>query len=229
MVFPAYNEAASLERAVGIATETLLQISPDYEVIIAEDGSTDGTGAIAKSLAGNSPQVKHLHSAERLGRGRALSRAFAESRGMILVYMDVDLSTDASYLHPLVQSIRDGWDISTGSRLLPDSVVSRSRTRGLSSRTYNGLIRMLFHTGVHDHQCGFKAFNRESLFRILPEVRDTHWFWDTEVLAIASRRGLRIKEIPVRWIEDRGTTVNLAMDSAKMGMKAFSIWWRLRS
>ncbi len=196
-------------------------------MIIAEDGSDDGTDAIAERLASSSDRVRHLHSDERLGRGRALTRAFGEARGSILAYMDVDLSTETRFLFPLIQSIRDGWDISTGSRMLPGSVVKRSRTRGTSSRAYNWLIRFLFHTGVHDHQCGFKAFNRASLSTILGEVRDTHWFWDTEVLAVASHRGLRIKEIPVTWVEDRGTTVNLARDSVRMGLRAFSLWWRL--
>jgi len=227
LVFPAYNEAAELERAMRVAVDELARMSAGYEVIIAEDGSNDGTDVIAKRLASSSNWVRHLHCDERMGRGRALTRAFGEAKGSILVYMDVDLSTETRFLQPLIQSIRDGWDISTGSRMLPGSIVRRSRMRGAYSQIYNWLIRFLFHTGVHDHQCGFKAFNRTSLFTILGQVKDTHWFWDTEVLAIASRRGFRIKEIPVTWVEDRGTTVNLARDSVRMGLRAFSLWWRL--
>jgi glycosyltransferase involved in cell wall biosynthesis len=214
---------------VRVTENELSKITTGYEVIIAEDGSTDGTDATAERLASSSDRVRHLHSDQRLGRGLALTRAFSEARGGILVYMDVDLSTETRFLQPLIESIRNGYDISTGSRMLPGSVVKRSRTRDLSSRAYNGLIRFLFHTGIRDHQCGFKAFNRMSLCSILGEVRDSHWFWDTEVLALASSRGLRIKEIPVTWIEDRGTTVNLASDSFRMGLKAISLWWRLRS
>ncbi len=227
LVFPAYNEAKGLERAVAVAEGELAKIAKTYEIIIAEDGSTDGTAELAERLAKINPAVRHLHSDERLGRGRALTRAFGESRGEILAYMDVDLSTETSALKTLIDSIREGWDICTGSRLLSGSVVERSWTRNLSSRAYNALIRLLFDTGVHDHQCGFKAFNRCSLLAVLAGVEDIHWFWDTEVLAVASRRGYRIREIPVTWVEDRGTTVNLFKDSVRMGFKAFALRWRL--
>ncbi len=227
LVFPAYNEAKGLERAVAVAEGELAKIAKTYEIIIAEDGSTDGTAELAERLAKINPAVRHLHSDERLGRGRALTRAFGESRGEILAYMDVDLSTETSALRTLIDSIREGWDICTGSRMLSGSVVKRSWTRNLSSWAYNALIRLLFDTGVHDHQCGFKAFNRRSLLAVLAEVEDTHWFWDTEVLAVASRRGYRIREIPVTWVEDRGTTVNLFKDSVRMGFKAFALRWRL--
>lgn len=227
LVFPAYNEVGGLERAVAVAEGELAKIARTYEIIVAEDGSSDGTAELAERLAKTNPAVRHLHSDERLGRGRALTRAFKESRGEILAYMDVDLSTETSALRTLIDSIRDGWDICTGSRMLSGSVVRRSRTRSLSSWAYNALIRLLFDTGVHDHQCGFKAFNRRSLLAVLAEVEDTHWFWDTEVLAIASRRGYGIREIPVTWVEDRGTTVNLFKDSLNMGFKAFALRWRL--
>lgn len=226
LVFPAYNEVEGLERAVAVAEGELAKIATTYEIIVAEDGSNDGTSELAEHLV-QAQLVRHLHSDERLGRGRALTRAFRESRGDILAYMDVDLSTETSSLRSLIDSIREGWDICTGSRMLGGSVVKRSRTRNLYSWAYNALIRLLFDTGVHDHQCGFKAFNRRSLFSILSEVEDAHWFWDTEVLVIASRRGYRIREIPVTWVEDRGTTVNLFKDSMKMGFKAFALKWRL--
>ena len=227
LVFPAYNEVEGLERAVAVAEIELAKIATTYEIIVAEDGSSDGTAELAEHLAQNHAVVRHLHNDERLGRGRALTRAFRESRGEILAYMDVDLSTETSSLRTLIDSIREGWDICTGSRMLSESIVKRSRTRNLSSWAYNSLIRLLFNTGVHDHQCGFKAFNYRSLFAILSDVEDTHWFWDTEVLAIASCRGYRIREIPVTWVEDRGTTVNLLNDSVKMGLKAFALKWRI--
>jgi len=226
LVFPAYNEVNGLERAIVVAEEEISKIAASYEIIVAEDGSSDGTDELARRLSQVNQAVKHLHSDDRLGRGRALTRAFRGSKGEILAYMDVDLSTGMSSLRPLIESIREGWDICTGSRMMRGSLVQRSKTRKLSSWAYNSLIRLLFKTGVHDHQCGFKAFNRRSLFAILGEVEDTHWFWDTEVLAVASHRGYKIREIPVTWVEDRGTTVNLFKDSVKMGLKAFAL--RLR-
>lgn len=223
LIIPAYNEFAGLERAITVAYAELSKIASSYEIIIAEDGSNDGTGELARRLSEVNPAVRHLHSDERLGRGRALTRAFSESKGEILSYMDVDLSTGMSSLGPLIDSIKEGWDICTGSRRIQGSSVKRSRTRKLSSWAYNSLIRILFDTGVSDHQCGFKAFNRQSLFAILGEVEDTHWFWDTEVLAVANHVGYKIREIPITWVEDKGSTVNLFKDSAKMCFKAFAL------
>ncbi len=227
LILPAYNEAGDLERAVRAALDELRTITSSFEVIVAEDGSTDGTAEIAERLAGEHPEVLHLHSAERLGRGGALTRAFKEARGGIIAFMDVDLATDIHRLGELIGAIRCGADIAIGSRLLPDSRVKRSARRSFASQAYNTLIRVLFNTPVHDHQCGFKAFNRASLLDFIDEVEDRHWFWDTEVLIRGARRGLRVVEIPVDWSEARGTKVKLLRDSWRMGSKAFGLWWSL--
>jgi len=229
LILPAYNEAGDLERAVRAALDELRMITSSFEVIVAEDGSTDGTAEIAKRLAGEHPEVLHLHSAERLGRGGALNRAFKEARGGIIAFMDVDLATDIHRLGELIDAIRCGADIAIGSRLLPDSRVKRSARRSLTSLAYNTLIRTLFNTPVHDHQCGFKAFNRASLMGFIDEVEDRHWFWDTEVLIRGTRRGLRVVEIPVDWSEARGTKVKLLRDSWRMGSKALGLWWILHT
>ncbi len=229
LVFPAYNEAGDIERSVNAALEELKQITPRFEVIVAEDGSTDGTAEIAKRLAREHPEVRHIHSADRLGRGEALKRAFKEASGCILVYMDVDLATDIHKLGELIDAIRGGADIATGSRLLPDSRVKRSARRSFASQSYNTLIKVLFNTPVHDHQCGFKAFKRESLMGFIDDVEDRHWFWDTEVLIRGARKGLKVVEIPVDWSEARGTKVKLLRDSWRMGSKALSLWWSLHT
>jgi len=228
LVYPAYNESGRIEKAVTEALKELAKITNSYEIIIAEDGSSDGTDRVAKQLSETHKEVRYLHSDERLGRGRALSRAFRQAKGAIIVYMDVDLATDIGYLRPLIYSIRDGNDITTGSRLLPSSNVKRSRRRRITTWSYNALIRLLFDSAVRDHQCGFKAFNHGRILEILDEVEDTHWFWDTEVLVIAARHGYKIGEIPINWVEGRETKVDLFSDSLKMGSKALSLWWRLR-
>ncbi|HIH88375.1 TPA: glycosyltransferase family 2 protein [Candidatus Bathyarchaeota archaeon] len=228
LVFPAYNEAEGLERAVSSALEELHGITPHFEIIVAEDGSSDGTDELADRLAVVHPEVRHLHSVERLGRGKALNRAFKYARGAVLVYMDVDLATDITQLRPLVDAVRGGADLATGSRMLPDSRVTRSARRSLASQCYNTLIRTLFGTPVHDHQCGFKAFDRARLMEYIDEVDDNHWFWDTEVLIRGHRGGLKIVEIPVDWVEGKGTKVKLFRDSYRMGSKALGLWWRLR-
>ena len=230
VVFPAYNEAARLEPAVNEVTHALDEFTRSYEVIIAEDGSTDGTDRVAAELVAKYPFVKHLHGEQRLGRGAALKNAFKQSSGEVLVYMDLDLATNLEHLKALVDAVDSGgYDFATGSRLLPESNVKRSRTRNLASKTYNFMVRKLLGSKVRDHQCGFKAFRREPLMVLLDEVRANHWFWDTEVLVRGYRRGYRIKEIPVSWKGGRETKVRLLQDSFSMGWQILSLWWHLKT
>jgi len=229
VVFPAYNEAASLETAVEKVTQALNEFASSYEIIIAEDGSTDGTDKLSAALAAKSAFVKHIHGEKRLGRGAALKNAFKQSSGEVLVYMDLDLATDVKYLKSLVEAVEyEGYDFATGSRLLPESNVKRSGTRHLASKTYNFMVRALLGSEVKDHQCGFKAFRREPLMQLLDEVGANHWFWDTEVLVRAYRRGYKIKEIPVSWKGGRETKVRLLQDSLNMGWQIISLWWHLK-
>ena len=229
VVLPAYNEAAELEATVDKVAQALTQFTRSYEVIIAEDGSTDGTDRLAEALAEKNPFVKHIHGEKRLGRGTALKNAFKQSRGEVLVYMDLDLATDLKHLKPLVEAVKfEGYEFATGSRMLQKSTVKRSGTRNLASKTYNFMVRAVLGSKVKDHQCGFKAFRREPLMQILDEVDANHWFWDTELLVRAHRRGYRIKEIPVSWTGGRETKVRLLQDSLSMGWQILSLWWHLK-
>jgi glycosyltransferase involved in cell wall biosynthesis len=229
VVLPAHNEADNLEPAVSKIAQALAEYAGSYEIIIAEDGSTDGTDKKADALSERLPAVKHLHAENRLGRGKALKNAFQQSSGEILVYMDVDLATDVRQLKELINSVdKEGYDFATGSRMLPESNVERSGMRNIASKTYNFMVRAVLGSKVKDHQCGFKAFRREPLMQLLDEVDANHWFWDTEILVRAYRRGYRIKEIPVLWKSGRDTKVRLFHDSFYMGWQIFSLWWRLK-
>ena len=229
VVFPAYNEADALEAAVEKVIRALNEFTQSYEIIIAEDGSTDGTAKLATALAEKYSFVKHIHGEKRLGRGAALKNAFKQSSGEVLVYMDLDLATDVKHLRSLVDAVEcEGYDFATGSRLLSESKVKRSGTRHLASRTYNFMVRALLGSEVKDHQCGFKAFRREPLLQLLDEVGANHWFWDTEILVRAYRRGYKIKEIPVSWKGGRETKVRLLQDSLNMGWQILSLWWHLK-
>jgi glycosyltransferase involved in cell wall biosynthesis len=229
VVLPAYNEASKLESTVNQVTHALDEFTHSYEVIIAEDGSTDGTDRVAAKLAEKYPFVKHLHGEKRLGRGAALKKAFKQSHAEIQVYMDLDLATNLEHLKALVDAVdSEGYDFATGSRLLPESSVKRSRTRNVASKTYNFMVQRLLGSKVKDHQCGFKAFRRESLMVLLDEVRANHWFWDTEILVRGCRQGYRIKEIPVSWKGGRETKVRLLQDSFSMGWQILSLWWLLK-
>ena len=228
LVFPAYNEKEDLEKAVGKARQALDEITDSYEIIIAEDGSTDGTDRIASELSDEYPFIKHIHNKERLGRGLALKNAFAESKGRILVYMDVDLATNIENLRPLIESVKKDYDFSTGSRMHHESKVTRSLSRQIASKSYNFMVRLLLGSKVADHQCGFKAARRDALLDILDDVKATHWFWDTEMLVRASRRGYRIKEIPIEWVQNDRTKVKLMKDSFEMGSQILKLRWELK-
>ena len=230
VVLPAYNEVDYLKPAVEKIIAALNEFVETYEIIIAEDGSTDGTAKRADELAQEYPRVKHLHREERLGRGTALNNAFRNSKGEVLVYMDLDLATDLKYLKPLIDAITvEGYDFSTGSRMLSDSKAKRTFSRGFSSKIYNSLVRHMLGSNLKDHQCGFKAFRRSSILDLINEVEATHWFWDTETMVRGYRRGYKIKEIAVEWKSGKDTKVNLIKDSWSMFCQVLSLWWKLKT
>lgn len=228
MVLPAYNEAANIEKAVFVTAETLSKITTRFEIIIAEDGSTDGTDRISSSLAKQYDYVVHLHSDKRQGRGKALGRAFKIASGEVLCYIDVDLATDMRYLEKLVRAVStDGYDFATGSRMMPESDAKRPFKREFASRGYNLLVRLFLHSKLYDHQCGFKAFRRDSLFEFLDEIKNDHWFWDTEALVRAQHKGYRVIEFPVYWRHGGSSKVNFAKDVKGMGSEIFRLWREL--
>ncbi len=229
VVFPAYNEVAYLVDAVERTKEALDEFVDTYEIIIAEDGSKDGTAERSEELSQKYKYVQHVHRDERMGRGAALNNAFRQAAGEVFVYMDLDLATDLTYLRPLVEAITlEGFDFATGSRMLPESKVERSLRRKISSKTFNWLVRAMLGSKLRDHQCGFKAFKREPALQLINEVGARHWFWDTEILVRAQKNGYRVKEIPVEWKSPRGTKVNMVKDSYNMGKQVFQLWWKLR-
>ena len=225
-IIPVFNDRKSLEIAIPASIISLSEITPAFEILIAEDGSSDGSAELVKDYKKQDSRVYLLHSDERQGRGRALTRAIRNARGSIVCYYDVDLATDMHHLQELIDAIRRGYDISTGSRLLPDSEIVRSEGREVASRTYNLLVRVMLGSRVYDHQCGFKAFNRERVLPILPAIRDNHWFWDTEILVRAQKRGYKVREFPVHWRAGKGTTVRIK-DVFAMGSAVMKLWWQI--
>ena len=211
VVLPAYNEEEDLSRSV----ETLvayLREQPQYawRVLVADNASTDGTLATAQALAKAHPEVEVFHLQQK-GRGRALRAAWLRSDADAVCYMDVDLSTDLEALPHLITAVlHGGYDVAIGTRLARASrVYKRTLKREVTSRCYNLLIKAMFWTRFSDAQCGFKALNRAAAHRLLPQVEDNAFFFDTEMLLIAEKRGLRIFEVPVTWTDDPGTTVRI--------------------
>ena len=225
-IIPVFNDRPALEQAIPVSIETLSAITSSFELIVAEDGSTDGSAAFVKDYGNKDPRVRLLHSDERLGRGKALNRAFHAARGTIVCYYDVDLATDMQHLSTLIDAIRNGADVSTGSRLLMDSDIVRTEGREIASRTYNFLVRLFLGSRLFDHQCGFKGFNKVRILTVLPRIRSNHWFWDTELLVRAQREGYTVTEFPVRWRAGKGTTVQIK-DIFEMGSSILRLWWQI--
>ena len=226
VVIPVFNDVEALKTAIPKSIEVLEAYGQRFELIIAEDGSNDGSREYIEQWEEKDTRVRLLHSDERQGRGRALNRALAESNGKIFCYYDVDLATDIKHLPELLGRIERGADVSTGSRLMKDSNIIRSGDREIASRGYNFLVRLFLGSKLNDHQCGFKAYKSAVLKELAPQIRATHWFWDTESLVLAQKAGLRVEEFPVVWTQGPGTTVRFK-DVTGMGKDILKMWWRL--
>ncbi|WP_051275002.1 bifunctional glycosyltransferase family 2/GtrA family protein [Cellulomonas sp. URHD0024] len=210
LVIPVYNEEAGLERAVRAARRFLdTQFPYAARLTIADNASTDGTAAIARRLADELDGVTLVHL-DAKGRGRALHTAWSGSDADVLAYMDVDLSTDLSALLPLVAPLVSGHShLAIGTRLSRTARVVRGPRREVISRGYNLVLRGALHARFSDAQCGFKAIRADAARQLLPLVADTGWFFDTELLVLAERAGLRIHEVPVDWVDDPDSRVDI--------------------
>ncbi|MGO4804139.1 glycosyltransferase [Arthrobacter sp. 2MCAF15] len=210
IVVPVFNEQAVLESSITKLANYLSQEMPStWQITIADNASTDNTSTIAQRLAAQLPNVVHRRL-EVKGRGFALRDAWSASSANVVAYLDVDLSTDLAALPPLVAPLLSGHsDISIGTRLGQSSRVSRGPKREFISRSYNYLLRRTMQVKFSDAQCGFKALRADVARRLLPHIEDNGWFFDTEMLIIAERSGLRIHEIPVDWIDDPDSRVDI--------------------
>ncbi|MGI8925017.1 MAG: glycosyltransferase [Tepidiformaceae bacterium] len=212
VVIPCYNEVSVLRASVE-TTVALFERHPQYDwrLVIADNGSNDGTGELARQLEAEFPRVRALLLTIK-GRGLALKEAWTTSDAAVVSYMDVDLSTDIEHLPRLIAMVvEEGCDVAIGTRLARGSKTKRSLKREVTSRGYVWLIRATFpRLRLTDAQCGFKALNRRAVDEVVPSIENRMWFFDTELLILAHKRGLRICELPVRWVEDPDTKVNIA-------------------
>ena len=210
IVIPVYNEQGDLVRSVERLHSYLTDSLPmSFRITIADNASTDDTWQLALELQHRLPGVRAVHLDEK-GRGRALRQVWSASDADVLAYMDVDLSTDLAAVLPLIAPLLTGHsDLAIGSRLARGSRVVRGPKRELISRCYNVLLRTTLATRFSDAQCGFKAIRADRARELLPLVEDTGWFFDTELLVLAERRGLRIHEVPVDWTDDPDSRVDI--------------------
>jgi glycosyltransferase involved in cell wall biosynthesis len=215
IVIPVYNERLALEASMRRLHGFLTATFPfSWRIVIADNASTDDTLAIARRLSYELAGVEVLHLPAK-GRGRALRAAWSASGARVVAYMDIDLSTDLAALLPLVAPLLSGHsDLAIGTRLGRGARVERCLRRELISRAYNWILRLALRARFSDAQCGFKALRADAVAELLGDVRDEEWFFDTELLVLAQRRGLRIHEVPVDWVEDADSRVDVVRTAA---------------
>jgi hypothetical protein len=220
ILLPAYNEAGQIEECVREVEAAVRSISKSYEIIVSEDGSTDGTDVIAAKMAQSNPHIFLLHSPSRLGKGKAIKKAVSSSKGKIIAFMDVDLATNLECLPQLLRVVKEKGGMAIGSRHIAGSRVQRRVTRTLFSLTYNLVVRLLFLDGIHDHQCGFKTMSRPVAEAVLSVSKSDGYFFDTEMIVRCKQLGFPVVEVAVEWSErNKGSSkVNPVRDSKKMGL-----------
>jgi glycosyltransferase involved in cell wall biosynthesis len=226
---PCYNE----ERTLAQSVETLRAWAEEHlpyrwRIVVGDNASTDGTLAVAQALAAADPDGVGFFHLDRKGRGRALKQGWLASEADAMCYMDVDLSTGLESITPLVAGVlEERYDVAYGSRVSRGSDTDRSLKREVNSRGYILLIKLLFWTKFADAQCGFKAITREAAQALLPRIQNGEWFFDTELLVLAEKSGRRLKEVPVRWVEDPDSRVKFPQDIIKMAWQLLGLRIRL--
>jgi len=232
VTLPCYDDTLFLPKAVDVLEQVTPSVESSFVLVIAEDGSD--SSEVVEKLASKYGNISYFHNSKRLGRGRALREAWRNVDAEIYLFMDVDMSTDLFQMNAfseLVNRVRKtGFDIATGSRYHPKSKTYRPIIRWFASVTYNKIVRVLFGSKISDHQCGFKAFSANLIEKLSDAVRSSSWFWDTEILVIAQKKGLRVTEIPVFWVEMKGPRTpirRLLKDVWLHGTGILRLLWRV--
>lgn len=203
IIIPAHNEAQYLERNIMNLMSYLNRLKVLYNVIIVEDGSNDGTHKIASKISSTTSHVKTIHIKNRIGKGTAINNALKRVKQGLIVIMDADLATNLKCLSELIRTARDSAGVALGSRFITGANTKRPLRRTIASRIFNLIVNLLFRTNIRDHQCGFKAFGKNVLDKVLPNMRNSYWIWDSEFIVRAKRAGYRTVEIPIVWREPR--------------------------
>lgn len=217
IILPCYNQAKVLENSVKEILNVFDKIKYNYEIIIAEDGSTDGSDKIAEQLAKQHENIKLIQVKKRLGKGAAIANAIRKSKGKIAGFVDTDLETSPHYLPMVISQFEKGFDIVTTIRVYKSNIKDVFLKFG-KSITHNGyvfLFRLLINVNLKDTETDCKFFVRKKILSVLDETKDKHWFWDTELMVLSYLKGFKIKELPTLFIQrdDHPSTVNLFRDS----------------
>ena len=230
LFIPVYNEEKIIEKNLLKIFKKLDELNSDYEIIVADDGSTDSTAKIVRKLEKKYKNLKLYRSEKNLGRGEILSASFKIANGKFIGFMDIDLATDLNYMKDLIENLKN-TDVVTGSRWLKKSLVKRGFFRWTISFFYNKfLLKALFNSKVKDHQCGFKGFKKKIAIKLVEECgirNDRRWAWDTEMLIRAQRHGYKIKEFPVEWDAGKETKFKFLRDIVIVWIYLFKLRFKL--
>lgn len=201
LTVPIYNEEERVEESVRRLVALMGTWVYPSSLIIAEDGSTDRTRLLLQQLNQEFPEITVVSDSQKRGRGFALRRVWSAVDADIYAFTDADLPAGTGAVRSIIDAVAGGADVAIASRYAPGAETSRPPLRSFVSRVYNRIVRLLFSEQIHDHQCGIKAFSKVATQILLKESHEDSWFWDTEVVVVSTRRGFKVTEIPVRWVE----------------------------
>jgi dolichyl-phosphate beta-glucosyltransferase len=218
VVVPAYNAGGCLRDSCGKIAEYLRNESLRYEIIIVDDGSSDDTAGILNELSSLDSNIRFLTNSKNMGKGYSVRKGVLASRGDYVFFTDADLSTPLCEMRKLFSCLWEGYDIVIASRALPDSnvIIHQPLYREHSGKLFNLIMRSVLFLDVKDTQCGFKCFRREAALSVFGKQTLTGFCFDAEVLYIAKKKGYKIKEVPVAWINSEDSSVNLFGDGLRM-------------
>lgn len=230
VVIPAYNEEKRLPPSLNAIVSYLHSKDFSWEIVIVDDGSSDRTVELAEEILSGSPH-QVLRNPQNLGKALTVKNGLEQSVGRIALFTDSDLSTPIEEADKLIAAIEDGADVAIGSRQMPGSRIETHQPwyRELAGKAFGLLNRIILDHGMYDTQCGFKAFTRAAVKAILPLQQVTDWAFDAELMLIAHRLGLKIAQVPVRWIDSPDTKVKMLVDGPKMVLDLFRIRWLHRN
>ncbi len=224
MVIPAYNEERRIGHSLELIKEYMQRSGYNYEIVVVDDGSRDATSQIVSNISQDNPRIRLIINETNRGKGYTVRRGVLEAAGDAILFSDADLSTPIEEFEKLLGYL-DDFDIVIASRSLPDSqvLVHQPLYRELMGRTFNALVQAMLVRGIIDTQCGFKLMRGNAARCIFQKARINSFSFDVEMILIAKRMGYRVKDVPVRWIDSRGSRVHPIKDSAHMLLDLFRI------
>jgi len=227
IVIPSYNEELRLPATLERLAEYLSTLGGQSEVLVVDDGSTDGTAAVAESFRGRIPEIRVLSNGTNRGKGYSVRHGMLEARGDVVLFTDADLSAPIEEADKLFGALKNGYDVAIGSRAMDRSLISthESLFREFAGIIFNKIVRTILRLPFVDTQCGFKAFRRERCHIIFEQQRIEGFGFDPELLYLARHHGLKSIEIPVRWGHSPATKVSMLRDSVTMFVDIFVIRW----